>query len=91
MNTHSSGFKILRDRNSGVSGASVWQQAFSQRLQRMGYSVISYLAQNDEPQITQRFHKNGNSSWIIDEPCSNQQIVCSSEAEVRFWLETRYR
>lgn len=67
------------------------QQVNLRQIKRLGQEIIDCLIRDDESKTTQPIHINRNVWWIVYDPCLNQYITRAAEAEVRFWLETRYR
>jgi hypothetical protein len=71
------------------SSPSVWK-AIAIGLNHFSSNIITFLTSGDEPRISQRADATGRIIWTIYDPRSNQHIICTSEAEVRAWLEYRY-
>ena len=40
-----------------------------------------------EPQISHKCDRNGNCYWQVYNPVSGKSTLCSSEREVKSWLE----
>jgi hypothetical protein len=68
-----------------------WLQKLVQYLDRLECAMIRFLTTDHEPKISYRIQRNGQERWIIIDLESNQRIVCSSESEVRFWLDQRHK
>ena len=57
-------------------------------------SIWAHLAKltegSSEPIIRQQCDRQGNLYYSIYDPVTQQRRICTSEAEVRAWLEQRY-
>ncbi|WP_416673263.1 hypothetical protein [Egbenema bharatensis] len=67
-----------------------WLQKLTKYLDRLECAMIRFFTTDHEPKISYRIRRNGQERWIITDPDSHQRIVCTSESEVRFWLDQRY-
>lgn len=63
----------------------------SNRLQRLWQAFLKFAEGSQEPRIRQVCDRQGNSTWRVYDPISGQSMSFASEAEVRLWLEQRYR
>ncbi|MEO0407575.1 MAG: hypothetical protein AAF289_09515 [Cyanobacteria bacterium P01_A01_bin.135] len=54
-------------------------------------ALLQALTPNDEPIVTHHRDRQGNPYYRMYDPVTRQRTTCSSEAEVRQWLEQRYR
>jgi hypothetical protein len=91
MDSHSPTSHITLSPMSNASFKLSWPYLALHQIRRLGQAILDYVIQGDEPKIYQQIHRNGEILWTIYDPCSNHHITCSSETEVRFWLEQRYR
>lgn len=73
-----------------ISVCPSWQREAIRQINHLGQAIVSYLSQQNQPQITQKVHWNGHIVWHIYDPYSDQHITCASQAEVWFWLEKRH-
>lgn len=60
-------------------------------LQPMGQAILWMLADHNEPRIRQVRDRAGATYWRAYDPTTEDLALLRSEAEVRFWLEQRYR
>ncbi|NEP18032.1 MAG: hypothetical protein F6J97_14190 [Leptolyngbya sp. SIO4C1] len=65
-------------------------QVIQRWLLQIGQAAIAGLTQGSEPQISHHIRADGQTTWRIYDPYSDQSIICYSAAEVREWLEARY-
>ncbi|WP_143467513.1 hypothetical protein [Leptolyngbya ohadii] len=62
------------------------------RWNQVWQSLSHHLMKDNEPQVWQRRDRYGNVWWVAYDPASGRSLLCSTEQEVRIWLEqTRYR
>ncbi|QKD81088.1 hypothetical protein HPC62_01880 [Thermoleptolyngbya sichuanensis A183] len=62
-------------------------QALSKRIE----AVLNRFGSEPEPRVWQTGDRAGNIVWHVYDPTSNRSATFASEAEVRVWLEERYR
>ena len=53
-------------------------------------SLLKLLLGSSEPLIEKQLDNNGQTTYSIYDPITQQQISSLTEAEVRVWLEQRY-
>lgn len=53
-------------------------------------SFVKLLESSHEPRIWQRRDRQGNISWRLYDPATNQSATFASEDEIRIWLEEKY-
>lgn len=53
-------------------------------------ALIHSIIHASEPSIEQVIDQKGHIHWHISDPVTRQTFYCSSESEVRIWLERRY-
>lgn len=88
--------RFASSRSASLKSASLSQKRNDfhsivlHQLSCLSRNIIRFLAQGNEPRISQKNHLDGRISWTIYHPGSSQRITCSSETEVRFWLEQQY-
>lgn len=56
-------------------------------INRVWESLTQNLLKRSEPQVWQVRDRAGNTYWKAYDPASGQSLVCSTEREVRIWLE----
>ncbi|MBF2084702.1 hypothetical protein [Thermoleptolyngbya sp. C42_A2020_037] len=62
-------------------------RALGQRIE----AVLNRFGGAPEPRVWQTGDRAGNIVWHVYDPTSNRSATFASEAEVRIWLEERYR
>ncbi len=60
-------------------------------LKRMAGAIAHFLTNDSAPRIWQTRTQTGNLCWHVYDPIRDHGVTLSSEAEVRIWLEQRYR
>ncbi|GAB4144044.1 MAG: hypothetical protein Fur0046_21360 [Cyanobacteria bacterium J069] len=60
------------------------------RLSDLWQNLVGFLAGTSEPKIQELSHKNGSIVWEIYDPYTQSKTICTSENEVRQWIEQRY-
>lgn len=83
MNAHSNSNLISRLAASpkfNLSSVVSW-------LQNLCNNYVYHLANSEEPQVWQKRDRHGEIGWRAYDPVSGRSLVCSSEKEVRIWLE----
>ncbi len=59
-------------------------------LNSLWEQLIKLASGSSEPVVEQRQDRQGYRYYAIYDPRTGQRTICSSEAEVRAWLEQRY-
>jgi hypothetical protein len=67
-----------------------WVQQLSHNVGQVGYWCVKVLAGNREPKISQHCDRHGNKYYKIYDPIYGDRYSCTTESEVRAWLEQRY-
>lgn len=65
--------------------------SLSDRLKRLGQFALDAVCGGEAVQIEQRRDRQGTVFWWVRDRHTGEQCHLSSEAEVRIWLEKRYR
>lgn len=52
--------------------------------------IVTALAKEQEPQISQSSDRSGKTWWHGYDPVTGRSVCRDSEAEMRIWLEKRY-
>lgn len=58
-------------------------------LKRIGKFLVEAFTQIHEVKIRQIIDRNGNVSWEVSDPRTQETLWFYSEAEVRVWLDQR--
>ncbi len=53
-------------------------------------TIAKRAAGSSDPIIEQRRDRQGYAYYIVYDPTTQERSICSSETEVRAWLERRY-
>ncbi|MGJ3245393.1 MAG: hypothetical protein ACFE0I_04880 [Elainellaceae cyanobacterium] len=88
--TSSNSIRVERTSLSASSSKSLLLR-FSQLLRTLCRSTVRFLTQGPEIRIWQTKSRNGAIRWHAYDPSTDQRVTLSSEAEIRSWLEQRYR
>ncbi|MEM8643206.1 MAG: hypothetical protein AAGG51_30975 [Cyanobacteria bacterium P01_G01_bin.54] len=80
---------IERVSSPPETSVSSWRRLKS-GLAKVGAYLLRLLAPTQEPVISQHCDSNGNLTWKIYDPHSNQTYGFANETEVRQWLDSRY-
>lgn len=84
-----------------ISSTNISQKQSSISLKKQSRNLVSYLnncyrwiveilTRESEPKIQKISDRDGDISWRIYDPATNQFVNLSSETEVRIWIEKRY-
>lgn len=72
-------FGALKHRLASlVSLDAVWQR------------LATFAVGSSEPVVMQRCDRQGHRYYVVYDPRTQSRTICSSETEVRAWLESRY-
>lgn len=83
------GFKEQREQQPpSVSKAGA---ALLKAWRTLCETAIKALTDSGEPVIHKRRDRHGNDFYAVYDPKSDQHFTCSSEEELRWWIEQRYR
>ncbi|HHP7243700.1 MAG TPA: hypothetical protein ACFE0H_03335 [Elainellaceae cyanobacterium] len=88
--TSSNSTRVGRTSLNAPSSKSLLPR-FNQLLRTLGRSTVRFLTQGHEIRIWQTTSRNGTIRWHAYDPSTDQRVTLSSEAEIRSWLEQRYR
>ncbi|MBF2085770.1 hypothetical protein [Thermoleptolyngbya sp. C42_A2020_037] len=80
-------------QTSSVSNASHLENpnhSTQSRWLELVSSWVNHLSGNSEPIIREIPQKTGSSLWQIYDPHTQSKITCTSESEVRVWIEQHY-
>ena len=69
--------------------AQVWAQSKTY-LGKVGQSLLQYFCGSQEPQITTKRDRRGNTFFVACDPITQAHYTFTSEREVRVWIEQRY-
>lgn len=53
-------------------------------------AIAQILTTSTEPQIRQLPSRNGEPSWLVYDPITQERHIFATEHDVRIWLEERY-
>lgn len=81
----SSSQQTFENRVSGLDKLSF--NSLSSQLRKFLTNVLTF---NTEPRVWQKHDRDGNLSWRVYDPCTNQYATFTSADEVRSWIEERY-
>lgn len=81
----------IRVERTSLNAFSSLLPRFSQLLHSLLRSTVRFLTQGPEIRIWQTKSRNGSIRWHAYDPSTDQRVTLSSEAEIRSWLEQRYR
>lgn len=89
MNSNSSVGNNHASVNHPISGAHT-NRSLQRWLMRIWAAGIHALLRKDNPQI--RYYQNGSGDawWRVYDPVTGRSAYCSSENDVRIWLDRRY-
>jgi hypothetical protein len=59
-------------------------------LKKIGNYLLTALTEEPNLHIRQQEHRLGNTSWTVYDPQTGQSTQCSSEEDVRIWIDERY-
>jgi hypothetical protein len=59
------------------------------RLESHYYQIQTWLQTRDEPRVTVCCDRAGNAYYQVYDPITGHSASFGSEAEIRWWLETR--
>jgi hypothetical protein len=76
---------------SSTSPIRRWVSLGFSGLRHMGGAIVRFLAGGSEVRIWQTRTRNGELQWHAYDPNQGHGVTLSSEAEMRAWLEQRYR
>ncbi|MBD2066745.1 hypothetical protein H6F93_04260 [Leptolyngbya sp. FACHB-671] len=80
----------ISNLDRGLAQKNRRESKFLAGLGQILSSILSILAGNEEPQISQKRDRSGEVFWRVYDPTTGESARFNSELEVRFWLEQRY-
>lgn len=86
MSSHTHSYSIPRQSRQ-------WRTAIATITEGIRHEfshLIQSLAGSREPHVWQRQDASGQLWWHGYDPVSDHHICCTSEEELRIWLESRY-
>lgn len=67
------------------------KQTFFEKLNKLFQELVFALTKEPEPQIKQLKNRFGDTYWRAYDPKTGHSAYLASEAEVKSWLEGRFR
>ena len=67
------------------------QKTFFEKLNKLCQQLVFALTKEPEPKIKELKSRFGNTYWRVYDPKTGHSAYLASEAEVRTWLEGRFR